>query len=778
MSGILRKALRDLVKRKLRSTLTLAGVVIGVAGLVAIVSTGRNLARAQAAAYANSSQADLTYFTWNAPASFQRALLALPNVAAADLRATFYTRWRVGEAWQDVYLVGIEDFRQVTVNRLALRSGRYPAADELLPEVSVRDIAGVEEGQEVTVCDRYGQTRFFKIVGFAQSPAYLSAALTRFPVVYAPAPLVRRLMGADGANQVLIKLRDFGAREQTQRQIEQLFARRGLPRSVPAVRDPANFVGKRELDSLLRVLVLFSALGLALSGFLVANTLGAIAAEQVSEIGVMKAIGATRRQALGAYLLLAGLYGVMGTALGLVVGAVGGWWLLVYIGRLGNVEIGFQVAPEGLALSALVGLGVTLVAGLPPAWAGTAIPVKEALAAYGITSTYGQGLVDRALVRLSRVPPAAAMALRNLARRKARNLVTLLVVALATAALLAALSTDASVNRAIGQVFATYDADAWAWFNEPVGQNFAGAIRAMPEVETVEAWSLVDGWIKHRRARVWGLPAETELYRPVLAAGHWLQPDEPEAIVVSADLAAERGIRVGDALELEIGDQARTLRVVGIVVDNSIFLGATIAGKVFAHAKVVDSMRGREGLADLFAVRLVDRSSAGVDQALAEMERRFRRFRPATESAYADLAAAQEPARLLTLALFAMVILVAAIGVIGVVNTLTLNVLERRREIGVMRAIGALDRHLAQAFLTEGLALGALGWLVGVVVGWPLSRLFVRVMSQVLFQLDHVVTATMIAASLAFVVLLVALGSVGPALGAARLPAAGALRYE
>jgi len=142
------------------------------------------------------------------------------------------------------------------------------------------------------------------------------------------------------------------------------------------------------------------------------------------------------------------------------------------------------------------------------------------------------------------------------------------------------------------------------------------------------------------------------------------------------------------------------------------------------------------------------------------------------------MAAAQEPARLLTLALFAMVVLVAAIGVIGVVNTLTLNVLERRREIGVMRAIGAVDRDLAQAFLTEGLALGALGWLVGIIVGWPLGRLFVRVMSQVLFQLDHVMTATMVGISLVFAVILVALGSVGPALGAARLPAAEVLRYE
>ena len=778
MSGILRKAYRDLTKRRLRSLLTLAGIVIGVAGIVAIVSTSRNLVRAQEAAYRNASQADITYWTWDAPSTLKRALEGLPNVAQAELRTTLYTKWQVRGIWRDLYLIGLQDFGQVEINKITLKEGRYSELDELLVEASVREITPLTLGQEVAVRDRFGQERAFTISGFAQSPAFLSSALTNFAVAYAPAVQVRRMVGTAGSNQVLIKLADFQQRNETLQEIARLFAKRGLPHGEPQVRDPVNYLGRRELDSLMRVMVLFSALGLALSGFLVANTLSAIAAEGVSEMGVMKALGATRAQVLGVYLLSAALYGLGGTGLGLTLGAVGGWRLLAYIGQLGNVEVAFQVAPEGLALGVVVGLGVPLVAGLPSAWAGTAIPVKEALGSFGITSTYGQGRLDRLLQRISGLPPVAAMAVRNLARRTARNTITLLVVALATAGLLAAQSTNASIRRAIQSVFATYNADAWIWFAEPVGREFAGMIRAVDEVREVEAWSLADAWVNYRRARLWGVPPDSTLYNEVLQAGRWYREGENDALVVSADLAAEMGIRVGDVIEVEVSEGARNFRVVGIAVDNSIFLGAAIAGKVFAPAEVVDRMRGRQGLADLFAIRLQSSDPRAVDEALARLERRFRRLRPATESAHSDMAAAQRPARLLSLALYAMVLLVALIGAIGVLNTLTLNVLERRREIGVMRAIGAEDVNLVQAFLTEGLSLGLAGWALGLLLGYPLGRLFVQLMEQVLFQIDFVFAPELFLISFLFAVALVALASLGPALGAARLPAAEALRYE
>jgi hypothetical protein len=124
MSVLWNKAWRDLRVRPARSLLTLVGIVIGVAGVVAVVMAGRTLAWAQRQAYQHHSQADIAVWVWNADESVVRALEALPGVAAAERRAVAYTRWRAGKRWLDIQLEGIERFEDVRVNQMALLEGR------------------------------------------------------------------------------------------------------------------------------------------------------------------------------------------------------------------------------------------------------------------------------------------------------------------------------------------------------------------------------------------------------------------------------------------------------------------------------------------------------------------------------------------------------------------------------------------------------------------------------------------------------------------------------
>lgn len=779
VSGLARKALRDLWRRPLRSLLTILGVAIGVAGLVAIVSLGENIVAAQAASYANASQADLDYWVWNASPGLLRALEEVPNVAQAELRASYYTKWRTGDSWRDLELIGIPDLAEVALNRFVVVEGRLPRPGEVLVEVSARDIAPLELGQELVYRDGQDlRERTLTIVGFSRSPSYLSSTLTSITRAYAPAADVRRQLGTEGYNQLLVRLHDVSQAQVTVQRIDRLLGQRGVLHATALVRDPLNYPGKRELDALLVLLTVFSTVGLGVSGFLVVNTLLALLAEQVREVGIIKAVGGRRRQVARLYLYAAGIYGLIGTLVGLGLGALGGWWLLRIIARLGNVEVAFRVAPRGVALGAGVGVGVTMLAGLVPAWIGAQTPVHQALQGYGIAVAYGRSRLEEALRRLALLPPSLAMAARNLTRRKGRSLVTVGVIALAAAAFLATQSTRASVNRAIDGAFATYNTDAWVWFGEAVGPDLARQIEAVPGVVAAEAWALTDCWVDGALARLWGLPADTRLYQPRLQAGRWFEPDEVDGAVISAELAAAQDLRLGDRIEIEVNGRRRGFQVVGIAVDNSIFLGSTVAGKVFAPRDVVARLRGQQARADLFAVGLLSKEPAFADRAIAQIEQRFRALRPGAAPAYTDVESAERASQLLTLALVAMVLLVGLVGAIGVVNTLGLNILERRREIGVLRAIGARNRALLAAFLGEGVAMGLLGWAVGIVVGYPLGRLFTRLMEGVLFQIDYIFSPGLIALSLAFALALAAAASLGPALAAANMPAQQALRYE
>ncbi len=785
--ALFRKAYRDVTKRRVRSLLTLLGILIGVGGVVAIVSTGQNLARAQQAAYADASQADITFWVWNAPASLPRALSEIENMRAAELRVDFFTRCRWDNGAGDVNLHGVADFENMRVDQIFLRAGRFPKDGEVVIEQSALETMPLHFGNTLTCRGSNGEAdRTFTLVGAIQTPNYPSASLLDYATMYAPSQDVIRLLGAVGSNGLRVKVNDIANASDTAREISQLLDRRNIQHGAPTIRDPENFLGKRELDALLAVLAIFSIVGLITSGFLVANTLAAIVTEQVSEIGTLKALGGTRGQVMLVFLMSALVYGIIGTSLGLLVGAFASWRLMLFIGSLLNLSIDFQVSPLGIALGALVGIGVTLLAGMIPAYSATRIPVKRALDSYGITPTYGAGRLDRALQKIVALPPLAAMSVRNLARRKSRALVTMLVIGVAVATSLASQAVSASVDTAIDDLFRTYRADAWVWFGEYVGDNMRAALTSVKGVERAEAWSLQNAWVstdakretRSERARIWGLPANTELYIPNLQQGRWYNAGASDEAVISTDLVESLNLRLGDTIQVDTGDDLRTFRIVGITIDNSVFLGSDVAGKVFIPETVVAKMEGREGWATFFAAGFSRHDVEGVEAQLDAISQKFRRYQMGSDSAVREVKGAKEQTRILTIALTAMSVLIGVIGALGVVNTITLNVLERRREIGVLRSIGASDANVMQAFLTEGLAFGIGGWLIGIVLGFPLGLLLTRVMEAVLFHLNYVFTPQMVLISLGFALFITVGASLIPAFAAARMKVKEVLRYE
>ncbi len=780
MFWALHKAFNDLRRRKIRSLLTITGIFIGVAGIVAIVATARNLEQAQRYNFNNASQDDLRWWAWNNTETVQYALANLPEVAAVQRRASYATKFRAGSEWFDVTFYGYSDYSNIAVNRLDFIEGRPPAKGEVAFEISARElVAGLKIGDEVIY--RSGPDNLeqrFTVSGFARSPAYPSASILNFTLAYANEGDVRRMLGIAGDNEILLKVYDLANRDEVRRQAEDVFRKRNLQFGGYVARDPTNYLGKQELDTLVLLLLLFSGVGLIISGFLVANTLSAIVTEQMGEIGTLKAIGAGRWQVLMVYAWAGLMYGWLGSLTGIAGGFVLGKFLLAYLGATVNFEVErFWFQPDALLMGLVVGLGVTMLAALLPAWSGTGLSVRQAMANYGIASGYGQGRLDRALSHLRRLPPLVALSVRNLARRKARNLITLGVVALSCAAFLAAQSASASVERTISQLYDIYGADGWVTFNSRLNSGFSERLKTVEGVSLAEPWSRGRATVKADRADLWGLPYDTQLYQKPVVAGRWFGPEDQNVALATTTLARAKNIQVGDTIEIEVGKVTDRLLIIGLLEDNSKYLGSTSAGKLFAPQNTAERLLRHQGSADFFSLGFDRHDKAYVSKTMGAIEKRFKEFGPGTLAAYSDKASAQQITGILQLMLYAMVAIIAMIGVIGVVNTLTLNVLERRREIGVLRSLGGTDRRLVQIFLTEGLLLGLLGFGLGLSLGYPLAQVLVGFIGQATFPLSFTFEPEMVALTLLFAIILSGGASLGPALGAARVRINNTLRY-
>jgi ABC-type lipoprotein release transport system permease subunit len=168
---------------------------------------------------------------------------------------------------------------------------------------------------------------------------------------------------------------------------------------------------------------------------------------------------------------------------------------------------------------------------------------------------------------------------------------------------------------------------------------------------------------------------------------------------------------------------------------------------------------GRENRVSLFALGLHDRERSAVDRALAEIERQFRRWQPSVQPVYAEVESAREASRLLTLALIAMVVIVALVGYLSIVNTCTLNVLERRREIAVIRALGTTTRQSCSPFWSRA-CYSARGLVLGLALGYLSLACSLRIEPRALCAQFPLPLAAR-AMSLAFTLGLTALATLG-----------------
>ncbi len=777
---LLRKAYRDLITRRVRTALTLLGVIVGVAGLVAIVTTVQGFAYAQASTFASGERADLAIYLYNAPASLDRVIARIEGVALADLRFNHYGRGRLGEqaTLDDLHFMGLRDFELQRTDQLALITGNWPSSNEALIEPAAASQYGLEIGDTLFYRDFNNRERPLRLSGIARLPSALSADITGIPLVFVPDSVVQDMLDVPGYNELLVRFESDVARPEVGDDILAALQKRQIPKGRLRFRDANNFAGKRELDALFTALYLFSGLGILLSGFIVANTLAALVTESIREIGILKSLGATRWQVLGSFLLAAGLYGMAGTVIGLVSGTFLGFGLLQVLGRVASLTPSFRIEPLALLLGSIVGLIITLLGGALPAWQASGITAKEALESRGVARNFGRSRLDRFVQHIALLPPLPAMGLRNLVRRKARSGVTLLVVALAVGALLAAQATDYSVAGAINDIFNTYQSDAYLRFGEFAPKNETGTLRRIAGVTDAEAWLMRSCSAEYSKTRCWAMPANTTFYEPTLVAGKWLDPQDPLGVVISDDLAITEELALNDQFSLRYREAERLVTVRGIVVDNAIFLGSDIQSKVFVAHTTFANLVGEKDAVDLFALTLEPDTMAEQQAILNEIDRKLANLRPSSTLALTEFENSRQQTNILTAALRGMVFLVALVGAMGLINTLALNVLERRREIGVLRSLGTDNRQLIFLFLAEGLGLGVLGWLLGLVLGWGMGYLFVNALSSTLFAFPYRFSPILIGSSFLFALVLSLSASVAPALGAANIPTIEAIRYE
>jgi putative ABC transport system permease protein len=709
-------------------------------------------------------------------------------VAALEARSSVDVRVLVGDRRAPARVIGVRDFARQGVDVVRVESGSFPRGAQALADVQDANV-GVydgDAGDRVAVVGASGARTVLGVSGRGRSlPGGEQVQDGNLVVLYATPATVAALSGEPGYDELALRLDDASpvaaarAVDAVGRRLETFPHFDGFS-DLPDVRAVGDWPGKAETEKFAQLLSVITVLALLSALVLVSNTMSTLVAEQTNEIGVMRAVGARRRQVALIYLRTALVLGALGGLLGIVLGIVLSSLLARYFGSMfWAVDVGLGVDPTVLAVSLLVALLAPPLAALPAVRRGLRIDVREALESEG-SAVGPQDGGDRLLRRAGFLPRVMQLGLRNVGRRKRRSFATAVIVALAVANLLAVLGLVAGVTEATHRGWGDHLEDVQistggrALFDEQAERT----IRSTPGVAEVEPVLKNTVEIAGREAVVWGV-ARDPLLRYRLSEGRWLEAANEASgarvAVIERNLAQLVGIGVGDRVTLATAGGDAQFRIVGVATNQQ-----EDGTALYVPLATVRRLLDRPAGATAFWVRTDRRDHALVDRTTSRLEDRLAALGYQTTSEIRYVAERDQIAanRTITTTIAVLGFLIVAMSIVGLANAITTSVLERTREIGILRCVGARGRDIRRIFTTEGVALALAGWLLGVPLGYLLDHVFVWLVWKVVevrvpavFPPWNLLIALVGTVALALLVLLL------PVRRASRLRPGDALRY-
>jgi putative ABC transport system permease protein len=786
VSAITRKSVSDLSRRRTRSVFVVLTLALAVAS-VGIFALPKLMDRSMQAEVRAGKLPDLTVFTSTLDLDRAQvdALAALPNVRAVEPRSSFYGRIYLGARRAPVVVVGVPDFAAQRADVVRVVSGSVPAANEVLTERqnANQGLVDVGAGDTVQVVARSGLTLSLRVSGVGRNlGGGKNVTDNSVVVLYATSQTVSTLDGATGYQSLAFRLEDTRpvAVAATTNRIRH--ALRSIPGFagftwLPQVRAPGEWPGKSDFHAFTSFFYVITVLALLSAFVLIANTMTTTVAEQTPEIGTMKAIGGRRRQMAAVYVKTALLLGAPGTALGIALGIAISNVLVRYLGStFFAIQVGFGVDPVILAVSLLVGLLGPALAALPAIRRATRVPLREALEATG-SAVGAQDAGDAALRQVRFLPRTVQIGLRNAGRRRRRSLATAVMVALAVGNLLAILGLAAGISRVTHAEWRDHGEDVKVLVGGDAG--IEQLIRETPGVAAVEPMFDAEVRLAGEKGFIWALRPST-MFHYRLDTGRWYRPAEEQTharvAVIGRNFARVTGTRVGDRVRVDTGNGLIVLRLIGVAANQQENGAVLFVPRGTMKAFFGTSPAG----ADDYWVRTTSHSHAFVDRTTTAIEDTLAAngYEVGTEIEYVGEADNVAQNRTITTSIAVLGFLIVAISMVGLANAVAMSVIERTREVGILRTIGARARDIRRIFAAESVAIASLGGLLGIPVGYVLERFLVWLVKREV-NVDIAFTFPIGNIALAFVgtVLLALLITLLPIRRAVRYRPGNALRY-
>lgn len=739
-----RKVLREL-RRSAAQTAALVGVLaLGVAVFTAGIGAYRDLEASEARTFDALRFADAWFELEPTDAGIVDEILARPGIEAAVGRLVVDTALPVdGGDRVRSRLIGLPTGER-TVNDVAPVDGSAELAPgTALVERHFAEARGIEPGDTVAPIVR-GHPLDLEVVGVVASPEYLQVTPDRYELLPAPSTFGVLFVDLDRLQQVTdqqglvndltVRAADGPSGRAAIDALEEDLRAAGGVLDAFRRADQATYAAlQQDLGAFRSVAVSIPSLILVAGVVSVAVLLGRLVRTQRPLIGVLKAIGCSDRAVLRHYLTFALVIGTAGVILGIVAGtALGALMTGGYAAELGIPFTRTRFHPGVAALAAVVTLVAVALAGLRPAWQSARIaPAAATRVDVSATGPSGRTRLERILP----MPLQLRLPLRAITRARSRALATGCGIVAAFALILMVLGMRDGINLFVQRTFD--DVERWdvaVTFSEPQPASVAasaseleGVVGAAPYLQLPALVESPDG---EEGVLLTAIDPAQDLRTFRLGGTSPTEAFADGSVVLASGLAKSLGVGPGDEVALQTPAGTTTLKVGG-TTDEPLPVRAYVS--LATAAQVAGST---EPPINGLYLRVEPGAASEVRSALFDL--------PAVESV--KLRSEQRNDIESLLAIFTAIIAIMLVFAIAmafalVFNAMTINILEREREYGTMRAIGAQPALITRLLLVEAATLWTLALVPGSLLGTWLARRLGTAVAGGLFELPIEISA-------------------------------------
>jgi putative ABC transport system permease protein len=791
MTSSYKKIFRDLLNNKSRSLIVLLAIVLGAFG-VAMMTTAYNLlGRNLSENYLKTNPAAFTLLTDTITDEVLAKAGQLPGIEYVENRDKIIGRVEIKpDEFVPIWLYVVDDLSKVRINTFRLLSGSIPETDhEILIERTGERLCNINTGQRYPLTIPGFGSREVKISGIVHDPGQAPSWMEGLLYGYVSKGFVksRNISGLKPELKFTLKTNKYNidSIEYQMAKTRSFLAKEGIRTERSEILTPGQHVHQSQMDSLMFLLQMFGVLALILSCFLIINMIMAIMAKETRQIGVMKAIGASTWKIAKIYLGIVLIFGIVATLLAVPVGILAGKGYAQFVASMLNFELFHQNVSLGvLAFQIAIGTVLPLLVAFVPIYRASRISVRAALNDYGVSDTVSaKSALSRRAANLLRLSNSTILAVRNTFRRKGRLILTLITLVLGGAVFISAFNIRTSLQDTVNSRFTNQRYDVSVIFSKGIKETeIRAALDSLPFVAGSENWGfaratrIIPGKTESGLMDVKVAPAQSTLFVPELMYGQWLSGNPDEVVVNHVFQSKFPDVHIGSEIKLKVKQRIKTLKVKGCI--RELFSGPT----VYVNRSLLNQWPEMKGKTNNVLLSFKDR---GTDMSAnsVKLEQWFKsKNYPVTMVFRKDEYKGRVIDHLvvITTMLIMVTLLLIIVGGLGLVTTMGINIVERFRELSILRAIGVNNRKIYRLTLTEGFIVGLLSWVLAVVVSMPVSYYLGNRFFEIFFEttLNFTVSCKGILIWLAIIIVFSTAAVLIPARNANRKSIREGLSYE